>query len=127
MNLWMNLIVKRIKKKCLHTFPLKQIGRSYKSSPTSPTGQTPTDCTFRIYKKNFQSLNDTVLIDVLTNKLPLEIISNDTYYHHQQSRLVHHHFYLYVNVSIGEQYSFETFRVVDAMMIDFELVLDNPV
>jgi hypothetical protein len=25
------------------TFPFKQIGRSYKSSPTSPTGQTPTD------------------------------------------------------------------------------------
>lgn len=25
------------------TFPLTQIGRSYKSSPTSPTGQTPTD------------------------------------------------------------------------------------
>jgi hypothetical protein len=38
---------------------------------------------------------------------------------------VHHHFDLYLNVSIEEQYSFETFHVVDAMMIDFVLVLNN--
>ncbi len=47
------------------------------------------------------------------------------YYHHQQNRQVHHHLYLYLYVSIGEQYSFETFHVVDAMMIDFLLVLSN--
>lgn len=31
------------------TFPSTQVGRSYKSSPTRPTGQTPTDRIFRIF------------------------------------------------------------------------------
>lgn len=47
------------------------------------------------------------------------------YYHHQQNKLVHLHFYLYLIVSIEVQYFFETFHVVDAMMIDFLLVLNN--
>ncbi len=65
------------------------------------------------------------LLNVLTNRLPLEIISNDMYYHHQQNIQVHHHFYLYLNVTIEDQYSFETFLVVDAMLIDFVLVLNT--
>jgi hypothetical protein len=49
------------------------------------------------------------------------------YYHHQQNRQVHRHLYLYLNVSIEDQYFFEILHVVDAMLIDFLLVLNNPV
>lgn len=61
---------------------------------------------------------------LLINGLPLEIISNDKYYHRQQSRRVHHHLNLYYYVAIQVRYFFETFHVVDAMLIDFVLVLN---
>ena len=82
---------------------------------------------FESRTKNFKSIDRIIPLDVLTNRLPPETISNDRCYHHQQSRRVRQHCYRYANGSIVEQCSFETCHVVDAMTIDSELVWGSQV